>query len=160
MRWRLERPQPAVKPSPTSDFLFNCCSLQISSQQTKRQQHPSQLNENFQLRLITPSRKMFQNQQSIQSLDHWRLKYTEVQSQQMTFSQSPSVNNNPKIPTNYFIFAVKFSLDGWFAHNWSVWNNIKCAYVVLSQILFKITHFWCKIFRPVCENEMISFPRQ
>ena len=32
-------------------------------------------------------------------LDHSRLKYTEVQSQQMAFTQSPSVSNNPKIPT-------------------------------------------------------------
>ena len=39
-------------------------------------------------------------------LDNWRLKYTEVQSQQMTFTQSPSVSNNPKIPSNYLIFAV------------------------------------------------------
>ena len=36
------------------------------------------------------------------------LKYTEVQSQQMTFSQSPSVSKNPKIPTNYLIFAERF----------------------------------------------------
>ena len=35
--------------------------------------------------------------------DHWRLKYTEVQSQQMAFTQSPSVSNNPKIPT-YVLF--------------------------------------------------------
>ena len=33
------------------------------------------------------------------------MKYTEVQSQQMAFTQSPSVSNNPKIPTNYLIFA-------------------------------------------------------
>ena len=37
--------------------------------------------------------------------DHWRLKYTEVQSQQMAFTQSPSLSNNPKIPTYYLIFA-------------------------------------------------------
>ena len=30
---------------------------------------------------------------------------TEVQSQQMAFTESPSVSNNPKIPTNYLIFA-------------------------------------------------------
>ena len=35
--------------------------------------------------------------------DQWRLKYTEVQSQQMAFTQSPSVSNNPKIPT-YVLF--------------------------------------------------------
>ena len=33
-------------------------------------------------------------------------KYTEVKSQQMAFTQSPSVSNNPKIPTYYLIFAV------------------------------------------------------
>merc|ERR1712037_117852 len=32
-------------------------------------------------------------------------KYTEVKSQQMAFTQSPSVSNNPKIPTYYLIFA-------------------------------------------------------
>ena len=37
---------------------------------------------------------------------HWRLKYTEVQSQQIAFTQSPPVSNNPKIPTYYLIFAV------------------------------------------------------
>ena len=36
-----------------------------------------------------------------------RLKYTEVQSQQMAFTQSPPESNNPKIPTDYLIFAVK-----------------------------------------------------
>ena len=39
-------------------------------------------------------------------IDHWRLKYTEVQSQQMAFTQSSSLSNNPKIPTYYLIFAV------------------------------------------------------
>ena len=38
--------------------------------------------------------------------DHWRLKYTEVQSQQMAFTQSPSLSNNPKILNNYLIFTV------------------------------------------------------
>ena len=37
--------------------------------------------------------------------DHRRLKYTKVQSQQMAFTQSPSLSNNPKIPTYYLIFA-------------------------------------------------------
>ena len=32
--------------------------------------------------------------------NHWRLKYTEVQSQQMAFTQSPSLRNNPKILNN------------------------------------------------------------
>ena len=36
------------------------------------------------------------------------MKYTEVQSQQMAFTQSSSLSNNPKIPTYYLIFA------GWF----------------------------------------------
>ena len=35
----------------------------------------------------------------------WQEKYTEVKSQQMAFTQSPSVSNNPKIPTYYLIFA-------------------------------------------------------
>ena len=35
--------------------------------------------------------------------DHWRLKYTEVQSQQIAFTQSPSLSSNPKILTNYLI---------------------------------------------------------
>ena len=42
------------------------------------------------------------------NLPVWRLKYTEVQSQQMAFTQSPSLSNNPKIPTYYLIFAVWF----------------------------------------------------
>ena len=33
------------------------------------------------------------------------LKYTEVQSQQMAFIQSPSLSNNPKILNNYLIFT-------------------------------------------------------
>ena len=37
--------------------------------------------------------------------DHWRLKYTEVQSQQMAFTRSPSLSNNPKILNNYLIFT-------------------------------------------------------
>ena len=39
--------------------------------------------------------------------DHWRLKYTEVQSQsqQMAFTRSPSLSNNPKILNSYLIFT-------------------------------------------------------
>ena len=33
------------------------------------------------------------------------MKYTEVQSQQMAFIQSPSLSNNPKILNNYLIFT-------------------------------------------------------
>jgi hypothetical protein len=35
-----------------------------------------------------------------------KVEITEVQSQQMAFTQSLSVSNNPKIPTYYLIFAV------------------------------------------------------
>ena len=35
-----------------------------------------------------------------------KCKMTEVQSQQMAFTQSPSLSNNPKIPTYYLIFPV------------------------------------------------------
>ena len=38
--------------------------------------------------------------------DHFRLKYTQVLSQQIVFTQSPSLSNNPKILNNYLIFAV------------------------------------------------------
>ena len=38
--------------------------------------------------------------------DHWRLKYTKVQSQQMAFTQSPSLSNSPMIFTNYLICTV------------------------------------------------------
>ena len=50
---------------------------------------------------------------------HWRLNYTEVQSQQMAFTQSLSLSNNPKIPTYYLIFAVS-------SHNIS-WSHQKSA---------------------------------
>ena len=40
-----------------------------------------------------------------QELDSYIIQYTEVQSQQMAFTQSPSLSNNPKIPTYYLIFA-------------------------------------------------------
>ena len=36
----------------------------------------------------------------------WRLKYTEVQSQWMAFTQSPSLSNSPKILNNYLIFFI------------------------------------------------------
>ena len=36
------------------------------------------------------------------------MKYTEVQSQQMAFIQSPSLSNNPKILNNYLIFTEIF----------------------------------------------------
>ena len=39
----------------------------------------------------------------------WRLKYTEVQSQQMAFTQSPSLRNNPMIVTNFLIFTDRQS---------------------------------------------------
>ena len=39
----------------------------------------------------------------------WRLKYTEVQSQQMAFTQSPSLSNNPMIVTNFLIFTDRQS---------------------------------------------------
>ena len=42
------------------------------------------------------------------STDHWRLKYTEVQSQQMGFTRSPSLSNYPKILNNYLIFTVYY----------------------------------------------------
>ena len=38
--------------------------------------------------------------------DHRKLKYTEVQSQQIAFTQSPSLSNNPKTLNNYLMFAV------------------------------------------------------
>ena len=34
------------------------------------------------------------------------MKYTGLQSQQMAFTQSPSMSNNPKILNNYLIFAA------------------------------------------------------
>ena len=37
--------------------------------------------------------------------DHFRLKYTQVLSQQIVFTQSPSLSNNPKILNNYLVFA-------------------------------------------------------
>ena len=41
----------------------------------------------------------------------------EVKSQQMAFTQSPSVSNNPKIPTYYLIFAetreITWQKDQW-----------------------------------------------
>ena len=43
---------------------------------------------------------------SVFSTYHWRLKYTEVQSQQMAFTQSSKASNNPKIHTLYLIFTV------------------------------------------------------
>ena len=33
--------------------------------------------------------------------DHWMLKYTEEQSQQIAFTQNPSLSNNPKILTTH-----------------------------------------------------------
>ena len=40
--------------------------------------------------------------------DNWRFKYTEVQSQHMTFTQSPPLlSNNPKILNNNLIFTVR-----------------------------------------------------
>ena len=34
------------------------------------------------------------------------MKYTEVQSQQMAFTRSPSISNNPKFLNSYLIFTV------------------------------------------------------
>ena len=42
------------------------------------------------------------------SWDHWRLKYTEVQSQEMAFTRSPSSSNNLEILNNYLIFTFVF----------------------------------------------------
>ena len=44
--------------------------------------------------------------------DHWRLKYTEVQSQQMAFTRILSLSNNPKILNIYLIFIGPES-DHW-----------------------------------------------
>ena len=63
--------------------------------------------------------------------DHWRLKYTEVYSQQMAFTQSPSLS---KIHTNHLICTVLHevrnvtiaSFDWWLRTNlqmWDVWNE-------------------------------------
>ena len=38
--------------------------------------------------------------------DHWRLIYTEVHSEQMAFSRSPSLSNNLKVLNNDLIFTV------------------------------------------------------
>ena len=35
-------------------------------------------------------------------INHWRLKYTKVQSQQMSFTQSPSLSNNPRFLTTFW----------------------------------------------------------
>ena len=45
------------------------------------------------------------------SLDHWRLKYTEVQPLGL-YHQSPSVNNNLKIPTGrYYIYYYNYKYN-------------------------------------------------
>ena len=55
------------------------------------------------MKLQTPQFPFVSN---AQELDSYIIQYTEVQSQQMAFTQSPSLSNNPKIPTYYLIFAV------------------------------------------------------
>ena len=45
------------------------------------------------------------------SKDDWRLKYTEVKSQQRAFTQRPSLSNNPRILNNYLIFSTVSKYD-------------------------------------------------
>ena len=60
--------------------------------------------------------------------DQWRLKYTEVQSQQMAFTQSPSLSNSPMIFTNYLIctvlledWIVTIASFGWWLRTIEIW---------------------------------------
>ena len=76
--------------------------------------------------------------------DHWRLKYTEVQSQQMAFTQSPSVSNNPKIPTYYLIFAVVWDFMSFeiFCHLrfYVIWDF--CKNQIVGRNLRIVAHWW------------------
>ena len=64
--------------------------------------------------------------------DHWRFKYTEVQSQQMAFTQSPSLSINPKILNNSFSFTVGYMTNGkrtwWLDGNMAKWPQ---AYMII-----------------------------
>ena len=56
----------------------------------------------------------------------WRLKYTEVQSQWMAFTQSPSLSNSPKILNNYLIFLI-------FTVQW-LWIFVVCSVIETTFI--------------------------
>ena len=70
--------------------------------------------------------------------DHWRLKYTEVQSQQMAFTRSPSLSNNPKILNNYLI--LQYSSSHMTSHNspsmWFFMANLGAIW--LCWYLYKV----------------------
>ena len=63
---------------------------------------------------------------------NWSLKYTEVQSQQMAFTQSPSLSINPKILNNSFSFTVGYMTNGkmtwWLDGNMAKWPQ---AYMII-----------------------------
>ena len=88
--------------------------------------HDNTLNVNLTLTMAKPSRKVvfsyqwwlkqYQNLNLSLTWDQWRLIYTELQSQQMAFTQTPWLYNNPKnftiwlvqFITNLLIFALSF----------------------------------------------------
>ena len=77
--------------------------------------------------------------------DHRRLKYTKEQSQRMTFTQSPSLSNKPKILKNYLIYLFTNILP---SHAFRLQKNLQHVEIIcsLSQLLFPCLTEYCSSF--------------
>ena len=84
--------------------------------------------------------------------DHFRLKYTQVLSQQIVFTQSPSLSNNPKILNNYLIFTVQWIIcetelyDSVVRVNQDHLRNSVSIVQLWGGVYILRTHFWGSLF--------------